>query len=148
MLVPTVVIMPRLRQRLPNAIASLTEPPLESSTTVAPRSWRVRANSSNSFGVSAVTMPTAPTQPRQFGWHATQLNRIGSLRSSRVPPACAEPPEVATGPASAATQSAAAQSSTEPPNLSDSLKLVPSPSPPRSSGDGPHNANDSVTPVL
>ena len=73
MLVPTVVSMPRLRQRLPSAMASLTEPPLESSTTVAPPSWRVRANSSNSFGVSAVTMPTAPTQPRQFGWHATQV---------------------------------------------------------------------------
>src|SRR4051794_891853 len=127
MLVPTVVIMPRLRQRLPNAMASLTEPPLESSTTVAPRSWRVRANSSNCFGVSAVTMPTAPTQPRQFGWHATQVNRIGSLRSSRVPPACAEPPETATGPVKA-MHSAAAQSSTEPPSFSDSLKLDPSPS--------------------
>src|SRR3954463_2167717 len=143
MLVPTVVIMPRLRQRLPSAMASLTEPPLESSTTVAPPSRRERANSSNSFGVSAVTMPTAPTQPRQFGWHATQVNRIGSLRSSRGPPACAEPPEMATGPVRA-MHSAAAQSSTEPPNLSDSLKLDPSPTPQNQAVvTAPHNADDS-----
>ena len=36
-------------------------------------SWRPRANSSKSFGLSAVTMPTALTQPRQLGWQATQL---------------------------------------------------------------------------
>jgi transposase len=29
-------------------------------------------------------MPTALTQPRQFGWQATQLNFIGNLRSSRA----------------------------------------------------------------
>src|SRR3954449_9802741 len=126
-LITTALSMLSLRQRRPSAMASLTEPPLESSTTVAPRSGHLRENSSNSFGVSAVTMPTALTQPRQFGWHATQLNRIGSLRSSRVPPACAEPPETATGPVKA-MHSAAAQSSTEPPNFSDSLKLDPSPS--------------------
>src|ERR1700712_1301179 len=97
-------------------------------------------------------MPTAPTQPRQFGWHATQVKRIGSLRSSRVPPACAEPPEVATGPVRA-MHSAAAQISTEPPNFSDSLKLDPSPTPqdkqPRQAVvTAPHNADDSVTPAL
>src|SRR3954469_22390389 len=124
MLAPTVVSMPRLRQRLPSAMASLTEPPLESSTTVAPRSGCTAANSSNCFGVSAVTMPTAPTQPRQLGWQAIQLKRIGSLRSSRVAPPRAELPDVATG-AVRATYSAAAQSSTEPPNFSDSLKLDP-----------------------
>ncbi len=84
---PTVVKRPRLRKRRPSVIASLTEPPLESSTTVAPPSWRPRENSSKSLGVSAVMMPTALTQPRQFGSQATQLNFIGSLRSSRVPPA-------------------------------------------------------------
>jgi hypothetical protein len=35
-------------------------------------------------------MPTALTQPRQFGWQATQLNFIGNLRCSRPTPACAE----------------------------------------------------------
>ncbi len=109
---------------------SLTEPPLESSTMVAPPSWRPRANSSKSLGLSAVTMPTALTQPRQFGWHATQLNRIGSLRSSRVAPACAEPPGVATTPGNAMHR-AAAPSSAQPRNSSDltSLNLVPSPKP-------------------
>src|SRR6266849_1080931 len=80
-LMPTVVSAPRLRQRRPSAIESLTEPPLESSTMVAPPSCRPRANSSKSLGLSAVTMPTALTQPRQFGWQATQLNFIGNLRS-------------------------------------------------------------------
>ncbi|MGX1056618.1 hypothetical protein AB7M74_007570 [Bradyrhizobium japonicum] len=84
---PTVVETPRLRKRRPSVIASLTEPPLESSTTVAPPSWRPRENSSKSLGVSAVMMPTALTQPRQFGSQATQLNFIGSLRSSRAAPA-------------------------------------------------------------
>src|SRR5215211_903883 len=69
-LMPTVVSAPRLRQRRPSAIESLTEPPLESSTMVAPPSCRPRANSSKSLGLSAVTMPTALTQPRQFGWQA------------------------------------------------------------------------------
>ena len=72
-LMPTVVSAPRLRQRRPSAMESLTEPPLESSTMVAPPSWRPRANSSKSLGLSDVTMPTARTQPLQFGWHATQL---------------------------------------------------------------------------
>jgi hypothetical protein len=34
-----------------------------------------------------VTIPTALTQLRQSGWHATQLNFIGILRSSREEPA-------------------------------------------------------------
>jgi len=51
----------------------LTEPPLESNTTVAPARSRPRANSSNSLGLSDVTMPIALTQPRQSGWHATQV---------------------------------------------------------------------------
>src|ERR1700730_2890328 len=53
---------------------ALTEPPLESSTTVAPARSRPRANSSKSLGESEVTMPTALTQPVQFGSHATQPN--------------------------------------------------------------------------
>ena len=77
---PTVVSAPRLRQRRPSAIASLTEPPLEFSTMVTPPSCRPRANSSNSLGLSAVTIPAALTQPRQFGWQSTQVNFIGSLR--------------------------------------------------------------------
>src|ERR1700756_1024533 len=46
-------------------------------------------------------MPTALTQPRQFGWQTTQLNFIGNLRSSRATPACAEPPSMATRPTKA-----------------------------------------------
>ena len=73
-LTPTVVSIPSSRNRRPSAIESLTEPPLESSTMVAPPSCRPRANSSKSLGLSLVTMPTALTQPWQFGWQATQLN--------------------------------------------------------------------------
>ena len=51
-------------------------------------------------------MPTALTQPRQFGWQATQLNRIGNLRSSRVT-ARAEPPGAATAPGNAMQRAAA-----------------------------------------
>src|SRR5262245_27701102 len=93
-LMPTVVITPRLRQRRPSAIESFTEPPLESSTIVAPASCRPRANSSKSLGVSAVTIPSALTQPPQFGWQATQLNFIGNLRCSTREPACTEPPSI------------------------------------------------------
>src|SRR4051794_128977 len=112
-LVPTAVSAPRLRQRLPSAIESLTEPPLESSTMVAPPSCRPRANSSKSLGVSAVTMPTALTQPWQFGWQEIQLNFIGNLRNSRVTPARAEPPSVAAGPNNA-MQTAARPCSIQP----------------------------------
>ena len=73
---------------------------------VAPPSSRPRANSSKSLGLSDVTMPTALTQPRQFGSHATQLNRIGNLRSSRVT-ARAEPPGAATAPGNAIPSAAA-----------------------------------------
>ena len=127
---PTVVSSPRSRQRRPSAMASLTEPPLESSTMVAPSRSRPRANSSKSLGLSAVTMPTALTQPRQFGSQATQLNRIGNLRSSRAAPACAEPPSVDMTPGKAMHR-AAAPSSAQPRRSSDltSLKLVPSPKP-------------------
>src|SRR3954470_1748647 len=127
---PTVVKSPRLRKRRPSVIASLTEPPLESSTTVAPPSWRPRENSSKSLGVSAVMMPTALTQPRQFGSQATQLNFIGSLRSSRAAPARADDPSIATAPASTTPQ-AAIPTSNQPRRLSAfrSFKLVPSPSP-------------------
>src|SRR4051812_2225656 len=91
---PTVVSTPRFRQRRPSAIESFTEPPLESSTMVAPPSCRPRANSSKSLGVSSVTIPIALTQPRQFGWQATQLNFIGNLRCSKVT-ARAEPLRIA-----------------------------------------------------
>src|SRR4051794_38493970 len=94
-LVPTAVSAPRLRQRRPSAIESFTEPPLESSTMVAPPSCRPRANSSKSLGVSSVTIPTALTQPRQFDWQATQLNFIGNLRCSKVTTARAEPLRIA-----------------------------------------------------
>src|SRR5512139_910567 len=126
---PTVVKRLRLRKRRPSVIASLTEPPLESSTMVAPPSCRPRAKSSKSFGVSAVMMPTALTQPRQFGSQATHLNFIGSLRSSSVPPARAAEPKVTTAPDNT-TQAAAVPTSNQPRRLDDlrSLKLVPSPS--------------------
>jgi hypothetical protein len=41
-------------------------------------------------------MPTALTQPRQFGWQVTQLNYIGNLRPSRATPARAAPLNIAT----------------------------------------------------
>jgi hypothetical protein len=104
---PTVVSKPRPRQRRPSAMASLTAPPLESSTTVVPASWRPRANSSKSLGLSWVTMPTALIQPRQLGPHATQLKCIGSFRSSSVTPACAEPPSITTRPGIAMQRAAA-----------------------------------------
>src|SRR3954466_1975945 len=90
-LLPTVVSTPRFRQRRPSAIESFTEPPLESSTMVAPPSCRPRANSSKSLGVSLVTIPIALIQSRQFGWQATQLNFIGNVRCSKVATARAEP---------------------------------------------------------
>src|SRR6266478_3884167 len=133
-LVPTVVSAPRLRQRRPSAIESLTEPPLESSTMVTPLSWRPRANSSKSCGLSAVTMPTALTQPEpaplQLSWHAIQLNRIGILRSSRVTPACAEAPSVAVAPGHTMHR-AAAPKSAQPRKSNDftNLNLVPSQAP-------------------
>src|SRR6476469_9882945 len=138
MLLPTVVMAPRLRQRRPSVMESLTEPPLESSTMVAPPSWRPRANSSKSLGLSAVTMPTALTQPRQFGWQATQLKRIGNLRSSSVTPACADPPSVAITPGTA-IQRAAAPSSAQPRNPNDltSRNLVPSPHAQEGGGNNP-----------
>src|SRR5689334_11756970 len=94
-------------------MASLTDPPLESSTTVAPPRSRPRANSSKSFGLSAVTTPTALTQPRQLGSQATQLNFIGSLRSSSTPPARAGFDGGAMT-AGSAKQTAAAQNRTQP----------------------------------
>jgi hypothetical protein len=51
--------------------------------------------------LSAVTMPIALTQPRQFGWQATQLNFIGNLRSSRPMRACAEPHSMGIRPGNA-----------------------------------------------
>src|SRR3954449_13334472 len=53
-------------------------------------------DSSKSLGLSAVTIPTALTRPRQFGWQRTQLNFIGNLRPSNATPARAEPPNKAT----------------------------------------------------
>src|SRR6476619_7783093 len=128
MVAPTVVSAPRPRKRRPSAMASLTEPPLESSTMVAPPSWRSLTNSSNALGLSAVTMPTAETQPLQSGWQPTQLNCIGCLRSSRVPPAYAELPSVVIAPGNA-RQRAVAPRSAQPRNFSDvtNLNLVPSP---------------------
>src|ERR1700731_504086 len=151
MVVPTVVSAPRLRQRRPSAMESLTEPPLESSTMVAPPSWRPRANSSKSLGLSAVTMPTALTHPRQFGWHATQLKRIGNLRSSSEPLACAEPPSIAWT-AGTVMQKAAAPSRAHPRKPSDltNLKLVPSRKPQTpGGGNGPTSTpNDSLKQTL
>src|SRR5580704_17423640 len=111
---------------------SLTEPPLESSTMVAPCMSRPEASSPKSFGLSAVTTPTALTQPRQLGSQAIQLNFIGSLRSSRLLPASAELPSGAAAPGKA-RHNAAAQNSAQP-RRSDHFKrfkLVPSPSPNR-----------------
>src|SRR6185437_16133659 len=140
-LVPTVVSMPNSRKWRPSAMESLTEPPLESSTMVAPRRSRLLANSSKALGLSAVTTPTALTQPRQLGSHATQLNFIGSLRSSRLLPACAGLPNSAAAPGKA-KQNAAAQNSAQPRRSADFkiFKLVPSPSPQAGSGKPQLNA--------
>src|SRR5262245_55593770 len=129
-LTPTVVSMPRLRKRRPSVMESLTEPPLESRTIVAPERARTREYSSQSRGLAAVTMPTALTQPLQSGLHSTQLKRIGSLRSSSVPPAFAELPEVVTAPGNA-RQRAVAPTSAQPRSSSSprNLNSVPSPSP-------------------
>src|SRR5688572_10163469 len=105
---------------------SLTDPPLESSTMVAPPSWRSRATSSNALGLSAVTMPTAETQPLQSGWRATHWKCIGSLRSSRDTPAYAELTGGVIAPGDA-IQRAVAPSSARPRSLADvtNLNLVP-----------------------
>jgi hypothetical protein len=62
-------LSPRIAR--PSAIAPSTEPPLESSTMVAPRTSRPRTNWSNSRGVSAVIMPLAAMSRRQFVPHAS-----------------------------------------------------------------------------
>jgi hypothetical protein len=101
-----------------------------------------------------VTMPTALTQPLQFGWHSTQLNRIGNFRSSSEVPARAEPPSGVTM-LGKAMQRAAAPSSAQPRRSSDltSLNLVPSPKPPRTGsgndpGSTPNDPDESVTLTL
>src|SRR5690349_4437112 len=141
MLTPTVVSMLRSRKRRPSVIESLTEPPLESNTMVAPARSRPRANWSKSLGLSAVTTPTALIQPRQLGSHATQLNFIGSLRSSSEPPARADVPNVAVAPGNA-RHNAAAQNIAQPRRSCDvkRLKLVPSPSPQAGVGKPQRNA--------
>jgi hypothetical protein len=69
-------------------------------------------------------------QPRQLGWHATQLNFIGSFRSSSVEPASAPRPTGATTTAEAMQNTAVASSRTlRNPGDFKSLKMVPSPSP-------------------
>jgi hypothetical protein len=55
-------------------------------------------------------MPTALIQPPQFGSRATQLKRIGNLRSSRRMPACAEPPGMGIRPGNAMQRAAAPRS--------------------------------------
>src|SRR6201999_98398 len=112
------------------AMEAVTDPPLESSTTVAPPRSRPRPKSSKSFGLSEVTMPTALTQPRQFGSQATQLNFIGSLRSSSVPPARAELPSVVTALGTARDKAAKAINA-QPRGSCDlkSVKPVPSQAP-------------------
>src|SRR4051794_16834389 len=124
---------------------SFTEPPLESSTTVAPARSRPRENSSKSRGLSAVTMPTALTQPLQSGLQSTQLKRIGSLRSSSVPEAFAELPDVVTAPGNA-RQRAVTPISAQPGSsrLLTSFNLVPSPSPNNAAAMVPKTRHDSV----
>src|SRR5689334_19771101 len=122
--------MLRLRKRRPSVMESLTEPPLESRTTVAPARSRPRENSSKSRGLSAVTMPTALTQPLQLGLQSIQLKRIGSLRSSSVLLAFAALPDGVTAPGNA-KQRAVAPISARPRSSSVfiSFNLDPSPSP-------------------
>src|SRR5262249_26691570 len=121
-----------------SVMESFTEPPLESSTMVAPARSRPRENSSKSRGLSDVTMPTALIQPLQFGWHSTQWKRIGSLRSSRVPLAFAELPDVMIAPGNA-RQIAVAPISAQPRSspILPSFNLVPSPSPNNAAATAP-----------
>src|SRR5258705_11586580 len=104
-LAPTVVSAPRLRQRRPSAIESLTEPPLESSTMVTPPSWRPRANSSKSLGLSAVTKPPPPTHPPQFGGRAGPPHCLRQLPFSSGPPALVRPPRGGAAPRHQTAQS-------------------------------------------
>ena len=128
---PTVVSNPSRRQRRPSAMASLTEPPLESSTAVAPVRSRPRANASKACGVSAVTTPTALIHPPLHPVsHGIQSKRIGCLRISIV---CAA---WASGPTAARAQSNAASIGARPsdktilqPDRAD-LTAVPFPAPP------------------
>ena len=75
-------------------------------------------------------MPIALTQPLQLGSQATQLKRIGSLRSSRVTLAFAVLTGVVNEPGNA-KQKTAAPISAQPRSSSDftDFNLVPSPSP-------------------
>jgi hypothetical protein len=84
------------------------------------------ANASKSFGVSPVTMPTAVNQPLQLGSQATQVKRIGSLRSSRT---AAEAAVVENAAARPAMLTAKAHSSAEPLERKDRIKLNPVPFP-------------------
>src|SRR5262245_12156045 len=82
---PMVVIMPRLRMARPSASVPKTEPPSESRTRTAPRALGSLAKVSNSRGVSAVMYPVAEIQTRQFAPQAwagpsrRHSKRIGAL---------------------------------------------------------------------
>ncbi len=94
-------------------------------------------------------MPTALTQPLQLGSQATQLKRIGSLRSSSVTLAFAVLTGVVTEPGNAKHRTAAPISA-QPRSSNDftDLNLVPSPSPKRASKSSPKTRHDSVMQAL
>jgi hypothetical protein len=84
---PTVVSRPKRRMSRPSAMAPSTEPPSESSTTVAPARSRPCTNNSKSRGVSAVMAPLAEIHSRHWAPQASagpcrrRSKRIGSVRS-------------------------------------------------------------------
>src|SRR3954447_4680713 len=69
MVLLTVVVISRWRTARPNAKAASTDPPSESSASVAPRASFTLVNFSKSRAVSSVIMPTAETQTRQYEPH-------------------------------------------------------------------------------
>jgi hypothetical protein len=66
---PTAVVMSRLRTARPSAMAASTDPPSESRTRVALRTSLLLAKVSNSRAVSATMMPIAEIQVRQITPH-------------------------------------------------------------------------------
>ena len=87
---PTVVVMSKLRIARPSAMAESTEPPSESSTSLAPRTLLLRANASKARAVSSVMTPVAEIQVRQCAPHCSagpsmrHSKRIGAGLSSRA----------------------------------------------------------------
>ncbi len=99
---PTVVLTPSRRTLRPTAKVPSTEPPLESSTSVAPVTSRLRVNAVKSLGVSLVIAPTAEMKVRHSapqalaGPSSTSSKRMGKVRTSPADVADVRPPTART----------------------------------------------------